>query len=172
MKFILATLLLVIANSALAGIHQDISALGKLAFGSDVTAVQGTTAEELFKAYLNEGEELVFKGIDDMDYGDDVDEGFTSLASARQMNSFAEIVYDEQLENADGAARTRIQREVTKLKREWAPLINKLHQQGVKFGYTGHGPGYCGVSFIEMIAVDVKAKKVYQVYLSEGGDCK
>lgn len=171
MKVLSLTFALMITTSAFAGVAQDVAALGQLAFGSNVTTVKGQTAEEMFKAYLEDGEELVFKEMDDMDWGDEVEEGFTSVASARNMGGFAEGVYEEKMEYAEGTDRTQIERDLATLKRGWAPAINKLNQQGVKFGYTGHGPGYCGVSFIELIIIDVKAQKVYEVYLSEGGEC-
>ncbi len=171
MKFITIAMSLLITHSAIAGVAQDVKALGDLAFGWDVTSAKGKDAEEMFKAYLDEGEELVFKEIDDMDYGDEVDEGFTSLKSAKLMGGFAEGVYEEQIEQADGADRTRLEAARKTLARGWAPMIQKLHQQGVQFGYTGHGPGYCGVSFIELIIIDAKTQKVYTVYLSEGGEC-
>jgi hypothetical protein len=171
MKFITIALSLLITHSAIAGVAQDVKALGGLAFGSDVTSVKGKDTEEIFKAYLAEGEELVFKEIDDMDYGDEVEKGFTSLKSAKRMGGFAEGVYEEQIEQAEDADRSRLEVARKNLKHGWAPLIQKLHLQGVQFGYTGHGPGYCGVSFIELIIIDTKAQKVYQVYLSEAGEC-
>ncbi|MBY0515413.1 MAG: hypothetical protein K2P81_00790 [Bacteriovoracaceae bacterium] len=171
MKLLTLALSLMITHSAIASVAQDVKALGNLAFGSDVTAVKGKDAKEIFEAFLNEGEELVFKEIDDMDYGDEIDEGFTSLQSAKRMGEFAEGVYEEQLEQAEDADRRALEATRLSLKRGWAGLINKLHQQGVQFGYTGHGPGYCGVSFIELIIIDAKAQKVYEVYLSQGGEC-
>jgi hypothetical protein len=171
MKFLSFAFAILITNSAFAGVAQDVATLGKLAFGFGVTTVQGKDAEEMFKAFLEDGEELVFKEMGDMDWSDEIEEGFTSLASARRMSGFAEGVYEEKMEYAEDSERTKIERELAALKRGWVPMINKLHQQGVKFGYTGHGPGYCGVSFIELIIIDAKAKKVYQVYLSEGGEC-
>ena len=171
MKTLVFACLMTLTTAAVASVATDVKALGKLAFGSDVTAVKGANAEEIFKAYLDEGEDLVFKEMVEMDWSDEVDEGFTSVASARAMGGFAEGVYEEQLEQSDDEVRTRLQAELKALERGWTPLINKLHAQGVKFGYTGHGPGYCGVSFIELIIVDAKAQKVYVVYLSEGGEC-
>lgn len=106
-----------------------------------------------------------------MEWSDEVEEGFTSLKSAIEMGSFAEGVYEEQMEGAEGKDLAKLKKEIAALKRGWAPMINKLGKQGVKFGYTGHGPGYCGVSFVELIIVDQKEQKVYEVYLSGGGEC-
>lgn len=147
--------------SAFAGVKEDVTALGKLAFGSDVTSVKGRNAEDIFKNFLGEGEELIYKEIAEMDYSDEVDEGFTSVKSAVEMSGFAESVFEER------DAQTKIKA----LNKGWAPVINRLHKQGVKFGYTGHGPGYCGVSFVELIIIDEKEQKVYEVYLSESGEC-
>ncbi|MES2525952.1 MAG: hypothetical protein V4598_02650 [Bdellovibrionota bacterium] len=171
MKVISFVLAMSLTASAFAGVKEDVTALGKLAFGSDVTSVKGKNAEAIFKNFLEDGEELVNKEYADMDYGDEVDEGFTSLKSAIAMGGFAEGMYEEKLEQTEEQDRASLLRELNALKRGWSPLINKLHKQGVKFGYTGHGPGYCGVSFVELIIIDEKEQKVYEVYLSESGEC-
>ena len=168
LSFILSMSLTV---SAFAGVKEDVAALGKLAFGSDVHSVKGKTAEAIFKNYLEDGEELVNKEYSDMEYNDEVDEGFTSLKSAINMGGFAEGVIEEWLEQTDEPSRAKFTRQLNALKNGWAPLIQKLHKQGVKFGYTGHGPGYCGISFVELIIVDEKEQKLYEVYLSESGEC-
>jgi hypothetical protein len=162
MKFLNLVLAMTITSSAFAGVKEDVQALGKLAFGHNVETVKGKTAEAIFKNYLGDGEELVNKEYRDMDYGDEIYEGFTSAKSAIEMGGFAEALYEER-ENST--------RELNALKRGWSPLIQKLQKQGVKFGYTGRGPGYCGVSFVELIIIDEKEQKVYEVFLSESGEC-
>lgn len=171
MKFLSFVLAMSLTASAFAGVKEDVQALGQLAFGSNEYKVKGKTAEEMFKNYLQDDEELVNKEAKDMEWSDEVEEGFTSLKSAIEMGTFAEGVYEEQLEGAEGKDLAKLKKEIAALKRGWAPMINKLGKQGVKFGYTGHGPGYCGVSFVELIIVDQKEQKVYEVYLSQGGEC-
>lgn len=176
MKFLATVLAMSLSLSSFAGVKEDVKALAHLAFGHDVHSVKGKTAEEIFKNYLAEqnGEEveLVNKEMADMDYGDEVEEGFTSLKSAIEMGGFAEGVYEERFEQTDDAeVLAAFKAELKALKKGWSPLIKKLHSQGVRFGYTGNGPGYCGVSFVELIIVDPKEQKVYEVYLSESGEC-
>ncbi len=171
MKVLSIVLAMTITVSAFAGVREDVQAVGKLAFGHDVQSVKGKNAATIFKNYLEDSEPLVYKEVDDMDYGDEVNEGFTSMKSAMGMGGFAESVYEERLEQGDAQTRTQLQRELNALKRGWSPLIQKLQKQGVKFGYTGHGPGYCGVSFVELIIIDEKEQKLYEVYLSESGEC-
>lgn len=164
-------LALMITTSAFAGVKEDVAALGQLAFGSTSMPAKGKTAEQLLKYFFADDEELIFKEAKDMDWSDEVLGGFTSLSSAIEMGSFAEGVYEEQIEGAEGSELTKLKKELAALKKGWAPLIQKLGKQGVKFGYSGRGPGYCGVSFVELIIVDEKAKEVYEVYLSQGGEC-
>lgn len=171
MKVLSFVLAMTITSSAFAGVKEDVQALGKLAFGYNVESVKGKNAEAMFKNFLGEGEELVYKEASDMEYGDEIDEGFTSMKSAIEMGGFAESVYEERLEQTDDQERASLLRELNALKRGWSPLIQKLQKQGVKFGYTGHGPGYCGVSFVELIIIDEKEQKLYEVYLSESGEC-
>ena len=110
-----------------------------------------------------------------MEFGDETDEGFTSTRSASGMSGFIESVLEESLEGLDTVDDAQkileIKAQIFDLNRGWAQLISKLERQGVKFGYTGFGPGYCGVSFIELIIIDEKEQKLYEVYLSEGGSC-
>ena len=171
MKVLSFVLAMTFTVSAFAGVKEDVAALGNLAFGYNVESVKGKNAVAIFKNFLEDGEELVYKEASEMDYGDEIYEGFTSLKSAIEMGGFAESVYEERLEQDDDQARASILRELKALQRGWSPLIQKLHKQGVKFGYTGNGPGYCGVSFVELIIIDVKEQKLYEVYLSESGEC-
>lgn len=167
-----------IIGSAFAGVKEDVAALGKLAFGYNVTKVTGKTAKEILTNFVAEEEELVYKEYQDMDFGDEVDEGFTSIKSAKLMGGFAASTLEELLENedsldneADQGRLRSLRAKSDRLAKNWSPLIQKLADQGVKFGYTGNGPGYCGVSFVELIIVDQKENKVYEVYLSEAGEC-
>lgn len=171
MKVLSFILAMTITTASFAGVKEDVQALGKLAFGFNIETVIGKNAEAMFKAFLEDGEELVYKEASDMENGDEVDEGFTSMKSAMEMGGFAEAVYEEKLEQTDDQERATLLRELKALKVGWNPLIQKLQKQGVKFGYTGHGPGYCGVSFVELIIIDEKEQKVYEVYLSESGEC-
>ncbi len=160
-------------------VKDDVKALGQLAMGSDENSVKGKNAKEILENYImdvtGDDEGLVFKEIEDMAYGDEVDEGFTSTRSAIAMSGFAESSLEELLEGLDedsDAQRIKdIKANIYDLNHKWAPIIKRLERQGVKFGYTGHGPGYCGISFVELLIIDEKEQKVYQVYLSEGGPC-
>ncbi len=159
-------------------VRENVIALSDIGMGYGETKVKGKTAEEIFKNFLaknGDGEELVYKEIKDMDFGDEVDEGFTSVQSAKEMSGFIESVIEEKIEGLDKVDDAKkileLKGQIYDLNRGWAQLIKNLDRQGVKFGYTGWGPGYCGVSFIELIIIDVKEQKVYELYLSEGGSC-
>lgn len=175
MKLISALLALSLSAASFAGVKEDVAALGKLAFGHSEQTVKGKTAEAIFKRWLEvtngETDGMVYKEIKDMDYGDEVDEGFTSTKSAIAMGGFAMSHLEEAMEHVDGAELKKLKAELATLKKGWRAQIEKLAAQGVKFGYTGWGPGYCGVSFIELIVVDPKEQKIYEVYLSRGGQC-
>lgn len=166
------------AFAATRTVKEDVLTLGQLAMGWDEHSVVGKNATEILKAYVSEysGEDdLVFKEIDDMAYGDEVDEGFTSTKSAMAMSGFAESALEELLEGLDEESEAErikdIKANIYDLNHKWAPVIKRLERQGVKFGYTGWGPGYCGISFVELLIIDEKEQKVYEVYLSEGGAC-
>ncbi len=157
-------------------VNADVKALGQLAMGWEEHSVKGKNAEEILKNYVEEnyGEEreLVFKEYSDMAYGDEIDEGFTSTKSAIAMSGFAESALEEMLEGLDESSEAeKIKAKIYDLNHDWAPVIKRLERQGVKFGYSGNGPGYCGISFVELLIVDEKEQKVYEVYLSEGGSC-
>ncbi|MBY0412731.1 MAG: hypothetical protein K2Q18_01130 [Bdellovibrionales bacterium] len=184
MRNILSTLIisLMITTSSLAAernIEKSVKFLSDLAMGYDVDIIEGKNAEEIMKNFveINSVEDsAVFKEYEDMTQGDEIDEGFTSVKSAIKMSEFAEAMLEEQIEYADedevSQARVmKIKAQIYDLNHNWAPIIKSLERQGVKFGYSGSGPGYCGVSFIKMLIIDEKEQKVYQVYLSEGGSC-
>lgn len=160
-------------------IAQEVETLSALAMGVESHSVKGKNAEEIFKKwvsdYRDEETALVFKEIGQMSYGDEIDEGFTSTQSAIKMSGFAESFLEESLEGLDVDSESdkikEIKAQVYDLNRKWAPTIKRLEKLGAKFGYTGFGPGYCGISFVELIVVDEKEQKLYEIYLSEGGAC-
>ena len=167
--------------SAFAGVKEDVKALGDLAMGTFTTKSKGKTAEQVLKKYVEIGtgeDTLVFKEMKDMDYGDEIDQGFTSVASAKSMKSFAQGAMEERVEMliemgvvSDLKEVKAIRARLMTFNPKWNALIEKLERAGVKFGYTGNGPGYCGVSFVEMLVIDPKAQEVHEVYLSYSGEC-
>lgn len=172
-----------ITNSVYANVASDVEMLGKLAFGVDEHSLKGKNAETLLTNWLekeygeDEERKLVFKEIESMAYGDETNEGFTSTRSAIEMKDFAISKLDEDIEDYEhmsdeyqfdlNAAKAKIY----DLNKNWGKVIKRLEKQGVKFGYTGNGPGYCGISFVELLIIDPKDEKVYEVYLSESEDC-
>lgn len=167
---------LLISNLSFASIATDVQKLGDMAMGSSAgTYFKGKTAEEVLKAYFMEqtGEDvLVNKEIEAMEYGDEVEEGFTSTRSAKLMGGFAEGAYKDYMEGMEDQAEvTKIKAKLYDLSHNWSPLIDRLAKSGARFAYSGSGPGYCGVSFIQLLVVDPKENKIYEVYLSESGTC-
>ncbi len=172
-----------ICSTSFASVASDVKILANLAMESNVQSVKGKNSEQMLLNWLEkvygEDEERVlkFKEIEEMAYGDEVFEGFTSTRSAMKMNEFAissMVENIEDLEHMGDEAHAELQAvkaKVYDLKYKWAPVIKRLEKQGVKFGYTGNGPGYCGVSFVEMLVIDPKEQKIYQVYLSRSGEC-
>lgn len=160
---------------------EDVQKLGGLAFGAELVPVKGgVNAESILKNLVaeytgDEDEKLVFKEIEEMSDGDETNEGLTSLRSAKKMTEFAESHIEEQLENLDRQDDAQkileLKAKIYDLQTQWPSLVERLSKKGAKFGYTGWGPGYCGVSFIEMIIIDEKEQKLYKVYLSESGEC-
>ncbi len=177
-SFIIATLISALTiNLSFASVSSDVSLLGDLAMGANQTAVKGRSAEEMLKAFfVNETGDsdivLTFKEIEEMSFGDEVGMGFTSFRSAKGMGEFAEGQLNDQLEGIDNKIEAaKMKNKILNLKSKWAPTIERLARAGAKFGYSGNGPGYCGVSFIKLIIVDPNTSKVYEVYLSESGEC-
>lgn len=164
------------AFSAQRNVEDAVAQLGKLAFGSSVHALSGKTAEEMLKNYYEKeyGDEVELenKEIEDITFGDETGIGLTSLKSAMEMNSFAAAFLEDDLENnEDQADALRIKGKIYDLNHDWAIEIKRLNHAGVKFAYSGDGPGYCGVSFAVLMAIDVAAQKIYRIYLSEGRSC-
>lgn len=186
-SFLLALLVSVLSvNTTFAGsptVRSSVETLASLAMGFEVQTIAGKNATEMFENFLKEsyGEDpdrkLIFKEISDMAFGDEVDEGFTSTKSASGMGEFAEGFLKDKIEGLEYEAEANkeelktLKAQIFDLQAKWQPLIKRLENQGAKFGYTGNGPGYCGVSFIELIVIDVKEHKIYQVYLSRSEDC-
>lgn len=179
LAFILA--LNLITASVFAGVKEDVKELASIAMGHRVNVAHGKTAQEvLAQFFMNEtGEaEMTFKEYADMDYGDEVEYGFTSTASANKMGDFAIGFLQQEIENyedlgdeVDQSKVKDMKAQIVDIEKKWSGLIKKLDRQGVKFGYSGFGPGYCGVSFVELLIVDEKEDKVYEVFLSESGEC-
>lgn len=156
--------------------------LGKIAYGVEVHKVKGKSAREMFKQFLAQdtGEnfkdiQLVDKEANQIEFGDETDEGFTSMKSAIQLISapiyeLEQFVDDSGLEPADPKLRQkRLQLKLMRTK--WAPAILAMIGTGVEFAYDGHGPGYCGVSFVRLFVIDPHSKTIYIINLSEGGQC-
>jgi hypothetical protein len=175
--FTALTLYTFIINSSFASIETDVAKLEKIAMGSSVETAAGKNAEEILlnfykKEYGDEDLKLVAKEFDEMAYGDEVDQGLTSFISAKKMGTFAVDAFEERLEGMEDKAEiAEVKIHIRNLKTQWADLITSLNNQGAKFGYSGDGPGYCGVSFIKLIIIDEKTGRLYSIYLSESGTC-
>lgn len=181
-KFLAFTLALnLITSAALAGVKEDVKQLASLSMGHREHVAKGKTAEEVlthfFEAETGESE-MTFKEYADMDYGDEVEYGFISTASAIKMGDFAIGFLEQEIENyedlgdeVDQSKIKEMKAQIFDIEKKWSGLIKKLERQGVKFGYSGFGPGYCGVSFVELLIIDEKEDKVYEVFLSESGEC-
>jgi hypothetical protein len=176
----LFTVLFITTNFAYAGITEEVNRLSSLAMGHDVVAVKKSkNLEELFKNFAEvdygefESDFFEYKEIDKMSFGDEINYGFTSPKSAELMGEFAESQFEELLENLENndPETLKLKARVYDLKKEWAPSIKRLAQYGAKFGYDGHGPGYCGVSFVRLLIIDPKTNKVYTINLSQSGPC-
>ncbi len=162
-------------NQADASIATDVAQLSALAFGENITRVNGRNADEILKNYMIQetGDEdivLTTKEVEDMAFGDEIDQGYTTLRSAKLMGEFAESQLVEQLESGEGSG-TKIKNQINNIKKFWPSLITRLAQQGARFAYSGNGSGYCGVSFIKLIVIDPKTGRVYDIYLSQSGTC-
>jgi hypothetical protein len=172
MKFLIVTVLMIGSLSSFAGVKEDVLALGKLAMGSRSETIKGKTAEEMFENWSQvDRAEFVYKETKDMNDGDEVDVGFTSVKSAIIMGSFAEDHYSENLDQMEDAEVKKVKASIQKLKIGWSPLILNLQKAGVQFAYSSGGPGYCGVTFIQLVIIDVKAQQIHTIHLSAGGPC-
>ncbi len=182
MKLLFRTMisLSLITNLAFAGIAEEVNRLSTLAMGHDEVQVKkAKDIEDLFRKFAEidygefESDFYEYKEIDKMSFGDEVNYGFTSSKSAALMGEFAESQFEDLIENLDSndAEIIKLKARVYDLKKDWAPTIKRLSQYGAKFGYDGHGPGYCGVSFVRLLVIDPKTNKVYTINLSESGPC-
>ncbi len=171
--------LIIIPSLTFASVKGDVAMLGAIGLGSSkAEKVSGKTSKEMWRNYFikkmgeDDLERFAFKEIDEMSFGDEIDYGPTSVLSAKKMNSFIEGVLEERLENVESKIEeTKIKNKIIEVNSKWSPLIEKLKTQGVLFGYDGHGPGYCGISFVELLILDPKTQEIYEVYLSESGEC-
>jgi hypothetical protein len=179
---IISTLLIsftLLTNLAFADISSEIKQLADLAFGYDVVQVKKSkNADDLFKNFAikeySEFDQDRFhnKEIEEMSFGDEIDFGFTSVKSATAMGEFAEGQIIDRLEGVDDPQeKVELKAKIYDLKTMWKPSILRLARLGVKFGYDGNGPGYCGVSFVRILILDPATNQVYTVYLSESGPC-
>lgn len=182
MKAIKVTLitLSLLTNFAFAGIAEEVNKLSSLAMGNDQVQVKKSKSlDDLFKNFAEveygefDAEYFEFKEIDAMSFGDEVNFGFTSTKSAIEMGGFAESQYEEVIENLESndPEALKLKGKVYDLQKKWAPVVKRLANLGAKFGYDGHGPGYCGVSFVRLLVIDPKTNIVYPIYLSESGPC-
>ncbi|WP_413613152.1 hypothetical protein [Bdellovibrio sp. HCB-110] len=158
-------------------IETQVEALGKLGYGYDVFHVGGKTAEEILQNFsqheYGEVEELVHKEVEEIAWGDEVDMGTTSARSANAMSGFMIADTEDSLEHFDDTDPEVVQMKarIKKVKKEWPVVIRLLDKAGAQFGYTGNGPGYCGISFATLLVIDTATGTVYQIYLSAGGEC-
>lgn len=158
-------------------IEAQVTKLGDLAYGYDVFHVGGKTAEEILQNFsmheYGEVSKLVHKEVQDIAWGDEVDMGTTSANSANAMSEFMISQSEESLENYDDTdpEAAKIKAQIQKVKKEWPGVIRVLAKAGAQFGYTGNGPGYCGVTFATLLVIDTTTGTVYQIYLSQSGEC-
>lgn len=174
MKILSLVLAMSLSLSSFAGVAEDVAALGQLAFGSSRgIKAPGRDAKAVFMSYMGgdfDADRFVYKEESDMDHGDEIEYGFTSAKSADDLSGSVIGWYEEILSQGNTKDKV-IQARIKNVRMAWSPLIKKLSSQGVKFGYNGYGPGYCGVSFVQLLVIDVKGQKVYEVYLSQSGEC-
>ena len=171
MKSLSLLIALLLSVSSFASVSEDAAALGKLALGHKVHQVRGRTAGAMLKKWLGEDTPLVKKEIEQMTYGDESDTGLTSLQSAREMMLFAASIFEDRLDWESPEDKKATEARLKKLKANWPLFIERLAEKGVQFGYSGRGPGSCGISFVELLLIDVREQKVYEIYLSESGEC-
>ena len=166
------------AGTRSAEIESQVKALAQLGYGYTSYSAKGTTAQELvtsfLQGYYHDGElETGYKEYSEMSWGDEVEQGLTSIASALQMKYFVIQWIESMVEDLDASEPEvlKAQKLVERVNRLWNPTIKSLAKSGAQFGFTGHGPGFCGISFITLLVIDVDAGVVYDVNLSEGGPC-
>ncbi|GIL18682.1 MAG: hypothetical protein BroJett040_24330 [Oligoflexia bacterium] len=190
MKTLIVTLAMMVQLSANAMtkaeaaqlIQAQVQKLGKIAYGFDVQTVKGKNAHEMLINFVakDQGEkpadvQLVNKEAKDIAFGDEIETGFTSMKSAIELIGNAEsdleqYVDDSGLEPQDPQLRQK-RAKLKLMKTQWAPAIMAMRGTNVQFGYDGHGPGYCGVSFVRLLVIDPNSQKIYFVYLSQSGEC-
>lgn len=159
-------------------LEAQVEKLGKLGYGYDVFHVGGKTAEEILKNFSIQeyGEEsrLVHKEVNEIAWGDEVDMGTTSANSAIGMADFMVSEIEEFIQGYNDNTASDVikaKAQLKAIKKDWPSTIRILATVGAQFGYTGNGPGYCGISFATLLVIDTATGTVYQIYLSQGGTC-
>lgn len=190
MKHILLTLIFLQQTAAFAMSRSEAATiiktqsekLGALAYGLEIETAKGRNAQEILLNFVakNEGDRpenirLVTKEIQQISYSDEVDTGFTSAKSATAMSEYVignlqQFIDDPGVEKNDPQVR-QAKAKLKVIQAQWAPAILALKGTGAEFAYDGHGPGYCGVSFVRLLIVDPNTQRIYIVSLSEPGEC-
>lgn len=177
MRALISTLIItsLTISSAIAGVKEDVIALGGLAMGYEEAQSEGSHWKEIFVNYSS-GEFGVDEDIEHKEYENisstDEGVGFTSAKSAAKFSGLAVSFLEMEMEHMEeGDELNEIKAQIYNLERGWAPIVKRLEKAGVGFAYSGYGPGYCGISFTQMHVIDVKTKKVYTIRLSFGGEC-
>lgn len=178
MKLMVLSLSLIFSLSAMADVRKDVQSLGRMAMGYKQHRISGKNAKQILAKFfeITSGDSTIIdKEAREMIYGDEIDHGFTSTASAREMKEFALASLEEKREQLKDIGSMedlkKVEAKIRALTNRWDDIIKGLHSQGVKFGYSGNGPGYCGMSFIELLIIDEKEQKLYEVFLSEASGC-
>ncbi len=161
-------------------IKKQVEALAQAGYGFDTYKVGGATVEQIILNYEKqelsyEGEDLVVtpKEFDTIAWSDEAGVGTTSAKTASDLSSYMISDLNEYLQNVDDTDSEYKEKtaQIKEIKASWGKAINLLTIAGAKFGYTGNGPGYCGVSFVTLLVIDVETGTVYQIYMSASGVC-
>lgn len=175
MKAIIALIFILSSFPSVAEVRRDVQKLGRLAMGYKQHRITGKDAHQILAKYfeMTSGDPVITnKEFFEMINGDEVDHGFTSVESAKLMKDFALSTLEEKLSLApDEDLRKKLNSKWNGLNRNWDAVIDSLHSRGVQFGYSGNGPGSCGMSYVELLIIDASDQKLYEVFLSEASQC-
>lgn len=158
-------------------IETQVKKLAALGYGYEAIHVGGKTVDEILKNYSDKelgGDAPVYKEFPDISWSDEVDMGPTSTLSAIRLATYMEETIEETLAGYDDVTNPdyiKIKAQLEAINREWTGTIQILATVGAQFGYTGNGPGYCGVSFATLLVIDTATGTVYQIFLSDSGEC-